>query len=130
MPITADFEHAGIPVHIVPQALDDARLILPLAQACDLILVQGIFAWRSVHAARAMGKVVLWFIDEGPSGKALADRSISLQQAFKAAHGVFFPNSEIRNWYLTYLSANQPTARDPFSLLGLGSDDLLNWEMP
>lgn len=102
-PLSADYRQAGIPVEIIPSALDDARLILSSIVKCDFVMVNTIVCWRLIYAAHAMGKKVIWFIHEGRLGQALINENVGMQQAFKTVDFIFFPARLVEKLYEKYL---------------------------
>ena len=59
----------GMTVHILPSLMKDARLALPYMVGQDLVIANTILTFRTIHAARASGLPVIFYIHESGFGQ-------------------------------------------------------------
>lgn len=80
-PLEAACAAEGLPLHIDPQLLSDARVGYQWLRGSSAVVVSTAEGWRLVHAARAAGVPALWWLHEGRAGLASPDRELAAAAA-------------------------------------------------
>jgi glycosyltransferase involved in cell wall biosynthesis/GT2 family glycosyltransferase len=115
-PLRQVYEEAGMRVRVLPSLLEDARIILEELKEHDLLLANTILAFRTIHAARAFDKPVVWWVHESTFGQKWAFSSPCVAQAFQQANQVAFPAQAMAELYRSF------STRDNFNAIHTGFD--------
>jgi GT2 family glycosyltransferase/glycosyltransferase involved in cell wall biosynthesis len=104
-PLRAEYLSAGMQVQVLPSILEDARIILNYLDGHDLVFINTILGFRTVHAAKAFNKPCIWWVHESNFGLEMAGSSTAVAQAFSAADAVIFPSQATADLYAAFSQA-------------------------
>jgi glycosyltransferase involved in cell wall biosynthesis len=101
-----DLEEAGADVIISPLALEAPYALDEVFEEFDAILPNTVLSWRVVLAAHAVGKPVIWLIQESYYGLTYVRAEAGAIQALVLADEVVFPSRETLKLYREFDSGN------------------------
>lgn len=106
-----DLEEAGANVIVSPLALEAPYAMAEVFERFDAILPNTVLAWRVVIAAHALGKPVLWLVQESYFGLTYVRGDAGSIQALAVADEVVFPSAQTLAMYRELDAGNMSAER-------------------
>lgn len=91
-PLHARFSEVGVEVVLEPRVLNDARMTCAMVREYGMVLANTIHAWRSVYAAKAHPRHVIWWLHDPLGDRSIVDTNERIAAALAVADAVVLPS--------------------------------------